>query len=258
MAVGFTIWPRWEDRLRAAGIESAADALDRSRCVRDLPDRSNHSLHVGDLHIYLKRRKAGRWPRRSMPNPELDGLILGARLLVPVPPLVLAGEDKQLGALVGTLSLAPARPLDALLKEGTLCPDVRRRVLRRLADDVAALHASRHHHRDLYLNHVFVDPAEAQPVRGIIDWERHGAHRAEVGRWVVKDLASLLASIPPGTVSPREQRAFLARYMRAARVLRRSRAGLARRVEAKAARIRRHVPRTPVGEAARPRVGDAR
>jgi hypothetical protein len=176
---------------------------------------------------------------------------------VPVPPLVFHGADERLGVVTGTRDLGPARPLDDLLREGRLDGVPRLTALIRLSIAVARLHAQGLHHRDLYLNHVYADPRRDDPLVAIIDWDRCGRHRLPYGRWVVKDLAALLSSIPPGTVTDREQIDFLVRYlgMRGRGVTTSSRR-LARRIARKAARLRAHVPRTPVGEAARPRRGD--
>ncbi len=169
---------------------------------------------------------------------------------------MFAGLDPRLGALSGTLDLTPARPLDDLLREDALGAASRRRVLTQLANAVADLHEAGLRHRDLYLNHVYVDPdpAATEPLAAIIDWDRLGRIFRPLGRRAAKDIGSLLASIPDGTVGQRERLRFLVLYLRRRRCSRDRRARrFARRVGKKAARINRHVPRTPVGEAARPR-----
>jgi hypothetical protein len=162
---------------------------------------------------------------------------------------VFTGVDRRLGSVTGTLDLAPARPLDRLLAEGALRGRLRRRLLRDLAAAVARMHAAGLHHRDLYLNHVFAD-ASADPARfAVIDCERVGRHRRRLSRWVVKDLAALETSAPPEATA-RERLAFLVAYLRARGLPRRVLRRLARRVLLKARRMRGHVPRTPVGDAA--------
>jgi len=235
------------------GLDSPGDLLARAVCVRDLPDRANLRLEVEGRVAHVKVAK-GR--RRS---PEADALVWARDHGLPTAPLAFSGLDPERGAFVGIEDLAPARPLDDWLREGAPQGAVRRRVLEALADAVARLHGLRHHHRDLYLNHVYVDPRADPALVAIIDWDRLGRHRRRLGRRAVKDLAALDASIPPGSVTARERLRFLARYLRAlpdaggrARLLR-----LSRRVERKAARIRAHVPRTPVGDAGRPPGGVA-
>lgn len=227
--------PAHQAALREAGVGSVHDVLLRSACLRDLPDRSNHRLEAGGLVIFVKRRKPGRFG--AVRNAELEGCEAAAQLGIPTAEVVLSAEDPAVGAVVGHLSLAPARPLDDLLGEGALEGAGLERVFSDLAHAVATLHDARRHHRDLYLNHVFVDPSHEAPVRGILDWERSGAHRRAWGRWVVKDLAALRASGAPDR--------FFDRY----RALRGSPwpAYFDGRIDAKAAKIRAHVPRTPVG-----------
>lgn len=247
--------PPWQGLFRRAGIRGVADVLARAECVRDLPDRANLRLRVGPLLVHVKHRKR-RWGRPAPQDVEGARVRWAASLGVPAPPLVFRGEDARLGAVAGTKDLAPARPLDDLLREGALAPAARLTAMIRLAIALARLHEAGAHHRDLYLNHVYADPALDDPLVAIIDWDRSGRHRFPYGRWVVKDLAALLSSIPPGSVTDREQVDFLVRYlgMRGRGVDASSRR-LARRVARKAARMRAHVPRTPVGEAARPREG---
>jgi hypothetical protein len=234
------------DLLARAGVETVADVLARAAVVRDLASRSNHVLEAGGRRFAVKREK------RRGPSREARGLRAAAAAGVPVPRLAFEGRDRRLGAVVGTEHLGDARPLDDLLAAGALDERARRAALRSLARAAAALHGARLHHRDLYLNHAFADPAEASPAVVLIDLERVGRHFGLLGRRVVKDLAAIEASMPRAV--PASDRArLLVHYLRArglpVRALARP---LARRVARKAARIRAHVPRTPVGEAARP------
>jgi tRNA A-37 threonylcarbamoyl transferase component Bud32 len=237
------------DLLRALAREGVGDVgalLARARCVRDLPGRSNHVVEVAGRAVHLKREKRAAVAR------EAEGIRRAAAAGVPTAPLVLWGQDPRHGAVTGTLDLAPAEPLDDLLREGRLAPEARACALRRLAHATAALHAAGLHHRDLYLNHVFAHARDGACRIAIVDFERLGAHRRAFGRRVVKDLAALFASLPEGAVGVRERARFLLRYLGARGVPgRKGYDGLVRRIRRKAARIRSHVPRTPVGEAAR-------
>lgn len=238
----------WADAFARAGLDSVESVLERATVVRDLPDRANLELDVDGLRIFVKHTKRGTESREWLLacRARADGL--------PTADPVFVGRVLGGGAVCGFADLAPARPLDDLLREDALDWTTRRVVLLSLASAVARLHALRRHHRDLYLNHVYVAPAAEEPVAGIVDWERSGPHWRRLGRWVVKDLAALAASTPDGTVTRSERMRFLAYYLRAlpGAEVERDLLGLARRVERKAARIRAHVPRTPVGEAARP------
>jgi hypothetical protein len=206
---------------------------------------------VGGRTVHVKRRKR---VRHCTPHDEGLAILWARERDLPVPELAFIGADREHGSVAGTLDLSPARPLDDLLREDAIPLDARRRVCRDLADAVARLHEARGHHRDLYLNHVFVDPEAEVPIAGIVDWERTGTHRRRLGRWVVKDLAALFSSMPDGSVASVEQARFFVRYLRA-RGLEIGRAArkLTRRVARRATRMRAHVPRTPVGDAARPK-----
>ena len=230
--------------LASMGVATVADLLARAEVVRDLPDRTNLVLRAPGACLHVKRS------RRRGPSREAAALEVAARAGVPVARIAFTGRARGLGSVVGTFDLAPARPLDDLLREGLLDADGATAALTATVRAAAALHAARLHHHDLYLNHVFVDPAD--PTRAtLIDLERTTSHHGLLGRAVVKDLAAIHATIPAATASCADRMRLLARYLEARRFPVWSLLGrLSRRVEAKAARIRAHVPRTPVGTAA--------
>ena len=238
----------WPDRFAKAGLLSLVDLVEAAEVVRDLPDRSNLLVEVDDARLFVKREKRRKTSR------EHEGIRRAREARVPTADVVMRGSDPDLGAFVGTLDLAPARPFDALLQEGGLSGREVRRVFAALADAVANLHDARLNHRDLYLCHVFAridDAGQAQIA--IIDLERLRKHRRLLGPRVVKDLAAIFSSVPDGSTSEHQMARFLLRYMRRRGIPRRGvYPGLARRIRRKMARIRRHVPKTPVGEAARP------
>lgn len=233
--------------LAADGVATVADVLARAECVRDLPRRSNHVLAAGGLVLHVKRTKSRR------PSPEAAAIRAAAAAGVPVPRIAFEGVDAREGAVVGTYDLAPARPLSDLLSRGALSEEAARAALLSLADAAAALHGARLHHHDLYLDHVWVDPASPRPAVTLIDLERLSRGHGVLGRTVVKDLAAIESSLPAGAFSCRRRARFLRAYLGARGFPARLLLGpLLRRVVRKAAAIRRHVPRTPVGEAARP------
>ena len=233
--------------LATAGIRSVTDVIARSECVRDLPDRSNHRLAVGGAVFHVKRRKSRRASR------EAAALAAARGAGVSVPTVAFEGLDPREGSVVGTGDLAPARPMDDLIREGRLVGPPLAAAFRSLAEAAAALHGARYHHHDLYLNHVYVDPAAAARVT-LIDLERMTRHHGALGGGVVKDLAAIEASVPAGATSCKARARFLAHYLRARGVpVRRLLGPLMHRVVKKAAKIRDHVPKTPVGDAARPR-----
>lgn len=241
---------------RAEGIASVGDFLDRAEYVRDLPQRSNHRLVVGGQALHAKRAKPRGFLRRvPREDPEARGLRLLAVAGVACATAVLWGRDPRLGTLVATVDLAPAQPLDDLLAQGWLPSGGAEGLLEALAGMAARMHDAGLHHRDLYLNHLYADPgAGGAPGRiVVIDAERVGRHRTRLGRRVRKDLACLLASGPETWWEPARAARLVQAYLEARGLP----ASLAPRLEArllrKARRIRRRIPRTPVGEAARPR-----
>ncbi len=235
-------------RLAEAGVVTVGDVLAKAQAVRELPDRSNHVLRVGEAVFHVKRS------RRRGPSREAAAIALASAAGVPTATVAFQGVARGEGSVVGTIDLAPARPFDDVLREGTLSAHGRDAAFRALAEATAALHQARLHHHDLYLNHVFVDPTGARPGVTIIDLERTTSHHGLLGRAVVKDLGAVEASVPEGVLSCAERARFLAHYLRSRHFPVRSLLGpLLRRVVKKAAQIRAHVPRTPVGEAARPR-----
>lgn len=237
------------ERLAADGIRSVADVLQRSTCVRDLPDRSNHILRAAGMTIHVKRRKGASEPREALALERVRSA--GVPTAVPA----FDGVDPVHGAVTGTLDLAPAEPLDRLLQRG-LDQGQRAAAFDTLAGITARLHDADLHHRDFYLCHIFLrfDAAAGGASAALIDLERVGRHRRPLGRRVIKDLAAIRSSLPPGTTTAPERRRFLERYLEL-----RGLEGtvdvdrLHRRIARKARRIRAHTPRTPVGDAARPR-----
>ena len=238
--------PEVLEALAADGVRTVADVLARAECVRDLPDRSNLVLRAGGRVFHVKRRRGRAASREAAVITALTGYG------VPVVALAFSGRDRAHGSVAGTLDLAPARPLDDLLREGALGREGVDAAFRALAVATAHLHDRKLHHRDLYLCHVFVDPAAPSAVTWI-DVARVARHHGVLGPRVVKDLAAIESSVPDGVLSCPARARFLRAYLVARRFPVRSLLGpLLRRVVRKAARIRAHVPRTPVGDAARP------
>jgi hypothetical protein len=239
--------PEILEALRKAGVRTVDDVLAQSTCGRDLRTRSNRVLEADGLVVHVKHSKRARRAR------EADAIEALARVRVPTATLAFRGQDDALGAVTGTVDLAPARPLDDLLREGALDHAQIRAVAEALADVVGTLHDARYNHRDLYLCHVFVRFFGKTPLVALIDLERLRRHRRLLGPRVLKDLAALASSVPEGSTTRSQRARFLLRYMLRRRIPRRGvYEGLVRRIERKAARIRRHVPRTPVGDEARP------
>jgi hypothetical protein len=108
---------------------------------------------------------------------------------------------------------------------------------------VAGLHGQGYVHRDLYLSHIFFDPA--RPPQGslcLIDLQRVMRPRWRFRRWRVKDLAALNYSTPRAIVSQADRLRWL-RYYLGVKKLRAAGKQMAYRVIGKTNRISRREPR---------------
>ena len=108
-----------------------------------------------------------------------------------------------------------------------------------VAPRIATLHRRGLVYRDLYWNHLFVGDPRRGEAPTFLDVERVFAPKWRFERWVVKDLAGLWASAP-AVASPRAALRFVRAYCGGSL---RGRRRWLRAIAAKAARIRRHVPR---------------
>jgi len=89
----------------------------------------------------------------------------------------------------------------------------RREIIRQLARITAQLHAHRLFHRDLYLCHVFLcQNADGEIVLRLIDLARMIDRPQLSLRWIVKDLAALDYSAPPGLITHADRVRFLYDY----------------------------------------------
>lgn len=242
-----SVAPAFRDALASAGLATVAQVLEAAETVRDLPGRANLVLRLdgGVFHVKLEKGASASAEAAILRRAHEAG--------VPTATIAFEGADPSRGAIVGTVDLAPARPLDELLARGLLPAASRPALLRALARATGRLHDAGLHPRDLYLNHVFVPPGGRPSEVTLIDLERAAGRRWLRRRAVVRDLAALRASAPDALVPIGERRRFLARYLRARGLdVRAGFASLEKAVERKAAAIRAHAPRTPVGDAARP------
>lgn len=198
-------WLEGQSRRSTAGVE-----CDNARQLAAAGINATTAVAYGE-------RMVGPWERRSF-------LLLGE-----VPGEAL---ERWVPAHMPPLDAAAGRTL-------------RRRLVDRLADFVAAFHQAGFVHRDLYLSHVFVrlgptgqpDDADAG-LFALIDLQRVFRPRWRHRRWVVKDLAALDFSTPADRFSRWDRLRFLCRYVRACDRFGSARE-LARLVAAKADRMRR-------------------
>lgn len=213
------------------GYRIAADALcdPRGRLVRVTPTRRTamHELPDGS-RIFCKMRHG----RRGDALREWCALAQLPALGIPVPrPLFFAERGSQ--TCVGMAGV-PGRPMDARLVEGAGY----QAGLRGMPGILRRLHRAGWVYRDMYWNHVFSCADDLY----LVDVERAFRPRFRFERWVVKDLAGLLASVPVDAPLTRSE---CLRFLRRSLDARADWKRIARRVVAKAEQIRAHVTKYP-------------
>ena len=231
--------PHWRERLRAAlmGPSGRKIAVYVKR-FRDVP-----------LTQQIRRCWGGD-PNHGTAWTEWTWLGKLARAGIPAPEPIAYGEEMVgwwerrsavVMAAVGGVSLerwctAHNAPLPAKV------PDV-------LADLVARFHALGIAHRDLYLSHIFGEALDTDAPRlSIIDLQRIVRTGRRRRRWIIKDLAALSYSTPPGAASARDRLRWLKRYLglcrngryRAGSQLARRDRVLVRWIVGKTEQVRRH------------------
>ena len=183
----------------------------------------------------------GKWRRGSGRSgaPEWNWLHVLPLMGLQVPRAV-AWLGRRRRSLLVTEAVA-GRPFDAWLvqaaAEGWLV-ELCEYAVRQVAPAIRRLHEHRIAYRDLYWNHVFVADPRNGDEPTFLDVERAFRPWWRWRRWAVKDLAGLLASLPV-PVPPRWPLRFLRAYSGGAPLD----PAWIDDIVAKAARIRRHVPR---------------
>ncbi len=197
----------------ALGYVTARDVVldPRGRTVRSVPRRRTvmQAGAVGGPMIFRKLRCGGgtsalaewRWLRRL---PDL-GIAVAA-------PVCFA----RLGRATAVVALATqGRPLDALLREApsSVALEYARVVVAPLA---ARLHGHGVVFRDFYWNHLFAPRLDLEVEPTFIDVERALVPTLRWRRWVVKDLAGLVATWPRAAERPAAARVLIPSYFAAA------------------------------------------
>ena len=197
----------------ALGYATARDVIldPRGRTVRSVPRRRTvmQAGAVGGPMIFRKLRCDGgtsalaewRWLLRL---PDLG--------IAVAPPVCFARH----GSLTAVVALATrGRPLDALVREApsSVALEYARVVVARLA---ARLHDHGVVFRDFYWNHLFALRLDLAVEPTFIDVERALVPTFRWRRWVVKDLAGLVATWPRAAERAAVGRALVSSYLAAA------------------------------------------
>lgn len=239
-----TGWPGATDSGPAGGdaevlARMAAGALGFT--VRCTPRRRTVLASVPDGRILFVKLRRGR---SADARAEWHWLHLLPMLGIDVPPPV---AFLRLGARRTLLctAAAPGRPCDAWLAAARRSGDptaALRFACDRIAPRIRCLHDQGIVCRDLYWNHLFAPGLDSERVV-LLDVERVFRPRLWLRRWIVKDLAGLLSSVPGDLPTPKQRLRFLRSYLGPDWDDRRLRRRLGRDVYRKALRIRAHEPR---------------
>ena len=205
--------------------------------VRCVPRRRTLMVHSGGTTIYAKLHLR----RRSACATEWRWLhvlpLLGVAAARPI-----AWVARRASSMLVTEAL-PGRSLDAWGRDAERegwADEWLRFVCDRVASLVGRLHRHRLIHRDLNFAHLFCEDPRRDGAPALIDVERMFEARLRRRRWVVKDLASLLASSPV-PVSDRAALRFLRNYLGGRRPL--AWRSWARAIRRKSERIAGRAPR---------------
>ena len=224
--------------------------------------RQRLALRVGDATMYLKRYD--RPPLREQCAQRLRGigataaaewswlnLLWRAGIAAPRP---VAFGVRYRGPWLEHQSLLLLEQVPGCSLESWMTdhPDGGGRQFKRslaaaLAQLVGKLHGHGLIHRDLYLAHVFIDQPQARPVElTLIDLQRMLRPRLRWRRWLVKDLAALNHSTPPGAAATTDRVRWYRHYRRIGR-LAPSDKSLIRAIVTKTRRIGQHSRRHGLG-----------
>ena len=211
--------------------------------------------------LYLKRyaaqtfrQRLRRWLTRGGGPASVEfANVLAARAAgLPTMEAIACDEERRCCGAARGYAIFAAVPGDALERvlDGFLDRHQQDGAVEQLTMKLAALvrdlHASGCVHRDLYASHIFMDESGGKMDLYLIDLARMFRPRWRRFRWVVKDLAQLKYSMPDRWVD-RYWDVFLSAYLGDAGGVS---GRLARAIDRKVARIRRHSRRRSAAEAA--------
>jgi len=206
--------------------------------VRKIERRHTFRLKIGDDEFFVKQHQGVMWKecltdllRLARPILGADNefrmtqLIRDAGILAPEPAgMGYASSLRSRQSFLITRALLDTRTLNEIANEWWATPPavaLRRLIVRKVAENTAALHALGVNHRDLYINHFRV-PVETLeqgcPELYLMDMHR-AQHRAAVPeRWLVKDLGALLFSCLDKPLGKTDIALFLRHYHGSARL----------------------------------------
>ena len=257
---------RYRDLLNRAGLDTFADfmAFSGGDVVKRLPNKTIMRMELasatGPRRYFLKRHTGPvRWGERlralcsgfspAWGRKEWEVIRVFQQSGIPTMTPVAAGErrfGRGYESFVMTEELTGFRSLESLVPSRYAPPldsaaiAEKRAMVRRVAELTRRMHEAGFNHRDWYLCHIFVrlDADGAWDLR-VLDLQRVDRRRWLRRRWIIKDLAALNYSAPPGVMTTGDRARFVKAYLNDGRALR-EHGTLIRAIVRKTARIRRH------------------
>jgi tRNA A-37 threonylcarbamoyl transferase component Bud32 len=227
VAESLLIHPRWAVKLEDYGLTRAQDFVNlEGPIISGHPDRHVMRVTIGTGAYYLKRehrvplrdRLSSWWAgfgAASVSVREAKTLETLAAEGVAVPEWVAAGESADGRAFLLLTDTGESENLRGHLADRPgLGRRERRRLARRLAAQVAEIHARGFSYPDLYAKHILIDRSGARCT--FLDWQR-SRRRARLN-WSqrCRDLAALNASLADTLAAADDRLTFLLAYWRAA------------------------------------------
>lgn len=136
---------------------------------------------------------------------------------IPCPVPVALGEEfdgrRELRSVVVSEAVS-GRSLEKWVNDWHEIEHLKQRILQLTASLVRRFHARGWVHRDLYLSHLFFDPANKDDsALALIDLQRVFQPSWNKTRWIVKDLAALQFSVPDSMITRVDRLRWLLAYL---------------------------------------------
>jgi|LGVD01.1.fsa_nt_gb heptose I phosphotransferase len=228
------------DELRRIAPRVGPDAFDwamglEGESVRRIERRHTFRIELAGRDYFVKQHYGLNWLDIAGELVRLRRPVLGAgneyrmtallnSIGIATAPLAGFGVDgfwptSQRSFLI-TRALPAARTLNELSRDWwheKPAPQLKRKLIKAVAEIVARMHAAGINHRDLYVNHFrlslsWLKNPDGAPPLVLMDLHRAQQHTILPRRWLVKDLAALLFSVSDKPLSLRDYLRFLRAY----------------------------------------------
>jgi hypothetical protein len=179
----------WRQRRRVRGVAAGQEIVLYVKRFTNPPCRATRQARSTSLGVESTAGAEWAWMHRL------------AQLAIPGPQAVAFGAEFNGRREARSVVVSASVPGQSLEKWAECQPEFKRRlheIVHGTADLVRRFHANGLIHRDLYLSHIFFNPAQRGPgALTLIDLQRVFCPKWARRRWLVKDLASLNYSVGP-------------------------------------------------------------